>query len=234
METTRNIVIEFKLTRERAMLFLTLLFLTWHPGFLGSETLTLTTYYPAPYGGYVTMLTTSNTYLARDTNNSGVSIGANTTDPTNTKLNVRGGVQWGINRGMLKEDPNGGGVIELGGTGTPYIDFSQTAVEDYSARLILTQAGRIRVDGVSPSGGGDIEVTGTMRNICTRTAFVVNSVHYCGGSSAASKFYTIVGYADNSDNDYGLNLVAFGGWFWNGVTISAPTSGHMMCCRFES
>lgn len=41
---------------------------------LGSETLTLVTYYPAPYGGYASILTTGRTLLARDGNN--VVIGA--------------------------------------------------------------------------------------------------------------------------------------------------------------
>lgn len=49
-----------------AMLSLTALFLLWCPGMLGSETITLTTYYPAPYGGYVNVLATQNATLARD------------------------------------------------------------------------------------------------------------------------------------------------------------------------
>lgn len=54
---------------------------------LGSESVTLTTYYPAPSGVYTQMITTSNTYLARDTG--GVSIG--TTNAGSAKLAVMGG-----------------------------------------------------------------------------------------------------------------------------------------------
>ena len=41
-----------------------LVFLAWHPSMLQSESMTLTTYYPAPYAGYASLLTTGNTYLA--------------------------------------------------------------------------------------------------------------------------------------------------------------------------
>ena len=43
----------------------------------GSETLTMTTYYPAPYGGYASLLTTGQTLLARD----GGSVGIGTPTP---------------------------------------------------------------------------------------------------------------------------------------------------------
>jgi hypothetical protein len=71
METNE---ISFKISFDRRQLtvFLAFLLLAWHPGFLGSETLTLTTYYPAPYGGYVSLLTTNQTLLARDGGNVGI------------------------------------------------------------------------------------------------------------------------------------------------------------------
>ncbi|MDO8804443.1 MAG: hypothetical protein Q7R35_08425 [Elusimicrobiota bacterium] len=66
METTREIVIRFNFSRRQALYALAVFFIAWHPGFIGSETLTLTTYYPAPYGGYVNLLTTGQTLLARN------------------------------------------------------------------------------------------------------------------------------------------------------------------------
>jgi hypothetical protein len=39
---------------------------------VNSENLNVTTYYPAPYGGYVSILTTNSTWLARDTGNVGI------------------------------------------------------------------------------------------------------------------------------------------------------------------
>ena len=76
MENTKTIVIQFKMTRHRMLGLLTMFFLAWHPAFIESETLTLTTYYPAPYGGYASILTTGQTLLARDGGNVGVGTGA--------------------------------------------------------------------------------------------------------------------------------------------------------------
>ena len=68
-----------KLTKKHRFLALALAFLCLHPRSLGSETLTLTTYYPAPYGGYVALMTTGgsvaapvNTLLARDAGKVGI------------------------------------------------------------------------------------------------------------------------------------------------------------------
>lgn len=52
---------------------------------LESESVTLSTYYPAPSGVYTQMITTGNTYLARDTGN----VGIGTAAPT-FKLDVSG------------------------------------------------------------------------------------------------------------------------------------------------
>ena len=52
---------------------------------LDSESVTLSTYYPAPSGVYTNMITTSDTYLARD----GGNVGIFTTTP-GAKLDVNG------------------------------------------------------------------------------------------------------------------------------------------------
>ena len=58
---------------RNALFILAGLFLCWPP-FLAAETLTLTTYYPAPYGAYASILTTDKTLLARDKGNVGIGI----------------------------------------------------------------------------------------------------------------------------------------------------------------
>lgn len=50
-------------------------------GDLASENVTLTTYYPAPSGVYAQMITTGNTYLARDTALNGQKVGVGTSAP---------------------------------------------------------------------------------------------------------------------------------------------------------
>jgi hypothetical protein len=50
-------------------------------GELASENMTLTTYYPAPSGVYAQLITTGNTYLARDTAANSQKVGIGTTAP---------------------------------------------------------------------------------------------------------------------------------------------------------
>jgi len=52
---------------------------------LMAEDITLTTYYPAPYGAYEELTTTGNTYLATDSGSVGI---GTTTPPPSTKLDV--------------------------------------------------------------------------------------------------------------------------------------------------
>ncbi len=63
--------------------------LTGISGDLASENVSLTTYYPAPSGVYTQMITTQNTFLARD--GGGVMIGSSAL-PT-AKLEVRGQIK---------------------------------------------------------------------------------------------------------------------------------------------
>jgi hypothetical protein len=55
---------------------------------LMAEDITLTTYYPAPYGAYDELTTTGNTYLATTSGN----VGIGTTDPGTYRLKVTGTV----------------------------------------------------------------------------------------------------------------------------------------------
>jgi hypothetical protein len=65
-------------------LALSLIILFAGVGYLGSETVSLTTYYPAPSGVYTRIITTADTYLARD----GGMVGVGTTAPQ-VALHVR-------------------------------------------------------------------------------------------------------------------------------------------------
>jgi hypothetical protein len=225
METVHKITIEFSLTRRKVLVLLAVFFLCWRPGSLGSETLTMTTYYPAPYGGYARLLTTDQALLARDTGN--VGIGMNT--PT-SKLHVNGEirtnsqVRWGGSRGTLVGDQ--GGSIELGGLGTPYIDFSQNTWQDFSARLWLPMAGRLEVDG-------DFSVTGRLRNICVTqpTAPVPpiswRAVAYYPNPPTTANGGIVIRYAlRNSGSDLHISSN------WVGFNAAGPTGGTVLWCKF--
>jgi len=98
MEHEKIITFHLRLTRKTAFLSLVAFFLCFHPRFLGSETMTMTTYYPAPFGAYAGLLTTGgasggpvvHTVLVRDQGN----VGIGTATPA-SKLSVAGGVQIG-------------------------------------------------------------------------------------------------------------------------------------------
>lgn len=85
-----------KINRTRAVVMLSLAAIGFLVVSLGSETLTLTTYYPAPYGAYAAMLTTQQTLLARD----GGSVGIGVRRPQ-AKLDVAAGDPPKPNDGFL-------------------------------------------------------------------------------------------------------------------------------------
>ena len=68
-------------------------------------------------------------------------------DTTTPLAETASGIQWGGNRGLLRTDQ--GASIELGGTGTPYIDFSNDGAADYDARVVLTGNDSVELRGAS-------------------------------------------------------------------------------------
>lgn len=89
-EMTVNLTLRF--THRTIRWALTCLFMTGLAGNLSSESVTMTTYYPAPSGVYTNMITTNNTYLARDAGT--VVIRTSTVDPAYA-LDVNGALRSG-------------------------------------------------------------------------------------------------------------------------------------------
>ncbi len=71
-------------------------------------------------------------------------VGIGTKTPT-AKLDVNGTIAWGSAGASLTA--NQGAAIELRGTGTPFVDFSNDASIDYDARIILLGDDRLTVQG---------------------------------------------------------------------------------------
>ena len=80
-----NLNLNFRFTRRQLRNGLALLLMLGVCNELSSESVTLTTYYPAPSGVYTQMITTTNTYLARDSGK----VGIGTTSP-GANLDVQG------------------------------------------------------------------------------------------------------------------------------------------------
>lgn len=51
--------------KTHVLFLLVMLFITWRPCFLESEVIKMTSYYPAPYGGYEKLFAIGNTYLKK-------------------------------------------------------------------------------------------------------------------------------------------------------------------------
>jgi len=81
-------------------------------------------------------------YMYDDVSVSG-NLGVGTTP--SYKLDVNGNIKWGTKRGILSVDQ--GASIELGGTGKPYVDFSNDATTDYDMRIQLTGNNELSIKG---------------------------------------------------------------------------------------
>jgi hypothetical protein len=241
MENENIVTLQFKLTRDKALLLLALFFLCWHPRPLGSETLTLTTYYPAPYGGYVSLLTTSDTVLSRDAGYVRVGAGYSALlgrRNANVKLEVGSGnistpnmVNWGTARGTLSSDQ--GSSIELGGVGSPYIDFSQNMAQDFSARIMLASAGTLRVSGnLSLTASPALVNSGSITGVCRTVAYFYGGVTSCGPNERVMTWYANPAFASQQCGMLfkGGRLEVAANWTPQ-VCIGADRSGRMLCCR---
>lgn len=160
----------FKIRKDIFLIAAALLFLSWRPSILSSAALHITSYYPAPYGGYDRLFTTGETYLAKD----------------------GGSVYWGPSNSRLQTDQ--GGSIVLSGTSLysmPSISFHitrQSADSVPDAKLSLKYLSRNPV----LVSEGDFYVKG-LRRACTVLPYKNSrSSTYCGGSRAASTKYIVI------------------------------------------
>ncbi len=186
-----------------------------------SENLTITTYYPAPYGGYVSILTTGGTILARDSGN----------------------VTW-ANVNQLQRDQ--GGSIELGGTnatanpirnGIPYIDFHYGVgfAQDFNVRIINDGNRRLNIQAdtlvFSPATSPTNNIPSidfTNGNICYRQRYGDATGRMCSQGGVPVAFIPT-----QTSN---LNIFAqryTGVWPYPWVVFS-PESwrvGWILCCK---
>lgn len=210
------------------------LLISWRPAFLQSETLSLTTYYPAPYGGYDKLLVSGNAYLAKSNGSF---------------------VQWGTAGSRLTGDE--GGSIEFYGaseTSMPGIRF-KTSVggSNYDAALVAKKVNDdegvwIVIDGdfmIGTTIGLDSNGRGALRNFCIKQAYTYDgTVHsgsgagtthhrtFCGNNSSLSWKYTIVGMPEVKTIDH--ELLGGAATSVQGGYVYIPRAGEMLCCKMET
>lgn len=129
--------------------------------YCADETITITTYYPAPSGSYNELRASKMTVSS-----------------TRAMPTADGELYWGNSMAILTSDQ--GGAIELGGLnggnpGTPFIDFHRDNTPfpagDYSARIWLPSAGQLQVVG-------NLAVTGRL-NASSCKDYTYPAVTYC-------------------------------------------------------
>ncbi len=231
MENENIITVQLQLTRRKALFLLSFFFLCWHPGFLGSENLTLTTYYPAPYGGYASLLTTGQTLLARD----GGNVGLGTAAPTQ-KLDVQGG---NINTGGYITAT--GNITANNGSGTLYNQSGQGEVLRLNGSNGLNVHlqnlnGAFRLvnspwtfDIFNVNQAGDVRVQGMITNLCTTVSYAAGWTPCPSGTRVVSY------YGDGVIRVSGIlssNFVGLGG---SGTTVGLGQdwNGTMLCCKIQ-
>ncbi len=203
------------------------LLLSVFAGDLGSESVTLTTYYPAPSGVYTQMITTGNTYLARD----GASkVGVGTTNPA-TALSVVGDMTsqpvsggWG-NRIMSRFHANDDqysatlawGSLQLGAPGPNYIIAGKTGAG--GSLTFLTNS-----TNDYKWGPGGTPMNGTQAMTLTQNG-AIEAYQSCNQVD-----FNAVGFTPCPSGQY----ATYSEGFWARNTIfSGPgaLSGSMYCCQ---
>ena len=199
-------MIKFKVKFSFLFVLVVICFLVWRPMIIQSETLTLSTYYPAPYAGYDKLLTSGNTYLAR-----------------NSSAEVR----WGSEGSKLSSSNGGYIYIKGSGSNKPYVSFANS--NGTTIKLGMEYV-------ATPWNGGsnsavlainsDLYVSGSLRNMCSRYSYSMkdgNSANktYCGGNNdpKISKKYVIIGLEKFETDSSGI--------------AALPRDGNIICCKLS-
>lgn len=261
METTEELNIRVSFNRKNVLFLLVLFFLCWHPGFIGSESLTLTTYYPAPYGGYVRILTTNQTLLARDGGNVGVRTGAVT---PRTPLDVNGEIATASRMTLAQNMASNSLTWHLDNAGGRFRVFQQPNITTAGTErmTILSGNGFVGINTTNPQQrlhvlNGNIQVengnlnimnghlsfsagngttSGLITGLCSSLAFSPASGSSCVASFGAGyRVMAIYGDASSTCNSGGS--VFLGGDLQNPARWRAETipncRGTMLCCRIR-
>ncbi|HAT71342.1 MAG TPA: hypothetical protein DCS63_00820 [Elusimicrobia bacterium] len=236
---TKEITLRLQFDRRQVKALLIVVFLAWHPAFLGSETLTLTTYYPAPYGGYVNLLTTGQTLLARDGGRVGINTG--TAIAPRAPLDVRGEVV-AMSRFTMTRDASSTSL-------TWHID------NDNSGRFRIFQQPNINTAGIERvtirSDNGEVSLMNNLRMAASGASITGTNMSISGlciWRNMIGTGWSNCAAGENLVNTNYSNWVAE--WACIGRAVASATSnapanaciagtkvtgisGSMLCCRIQ-
>ncbi|MCX5785583.1 MAG: hypothetical protein NTX59_07830 [Elusimicrobia bacterium] len=257
MENEKVVVLQLKLTQKRCLFVLTLAFLCFHPRSLGSETLTLTTYYPAPYGGYVGLLTTNQTLLARDAGSVGIGLGSGGVPVQKFQVNSSGVNSFVVTAGGSVGVGTAGPAYKLtvtnGGIGgtyalTPnYMSWAAYGTGDGGAAIYNDASGfrKLMIVGNNSAGGNrevgiwdnltvsnNLAIGGIITGVCQQVGYGVGGTTWCpNGNQRVFGWYA--GGVGVCGMLFTGGVLQDPGRWTQGVCVTGDRTGTMNCCRIQ-
>ncbi len=133
---------------------------------LASESITLTTYYPAPSGIYAQMITTGDTRLARD----GGQVDIGTTLKVNGNIGTNGllpgsGLPGGWGGGVHTWDVYAEGTVGVGSGGNVQASMDRNGNGNFNGRVIVSGGVKVGQSDCTP-GGGTLKWSGGNLWVC--------------------------------------------------------------------
>ncbi|HAM36518.1 MAG TPA: hypothetical protein DEB40_14515 [Elusimicrobia bacterium] len=226
-----HIHLDLRLTTRTLIGVMTVMLLFGVVDELGSESLSLSTYYPAPSGVYTQMITTNNAFLARNGGNvlvgtsvlpGGLSATGNVVVNGGVVVNQMGTTWGGWNEAVRLSNgansaityPSGGMFFGMHANRNFY--WANTSAGTYPMILSAT---------------GDLTISGVLHAGCHSVAFGNTGTTSCGANEAAiavnytSNFLSMAGMEAASGS---MNLP-----YTQINYINFPTGGSMLCCKIQ-
>lgn len=216
----KKLSLTIKLGRRELVALAALALVAFYPGALSTEQITMTTYYPSPYGVYDQMRSQNNTFLSYASG----AVGIGTTSPApNTKLHVAGNGnrtqidgQLGVggaytdvygtgisvaNRNVHVQGNENGGWLRVGDA------WGLTGIYSESGDLVMgSGTGRVRI------GPDDSQY---LANSCRFVAYAFGNTQYCPNGGQG---WSAIGYSSVSGQITGGAI---------------PVTGFMYCCKMQ-
>ena len=261
MERSIDVHLHLRYDRKSLRPWLAAAFLLLTAGDLASESVSLSTYYPAPSGVYTQLIATSVSYLARDAGYvdvgttaalpagtkmsvMGGSVGIGTTSPGNALQIVGGGnsnVDLAVNGRIQTGDGGSSGGVWLSNAGNMFVGQDGTNLGLYTAGagwgMVMTQGGFVGIGNNSPSYPLDVGTVAGNPEMRVGGIAGVGCYWIAFGNSGATSCWNPAVENVLSVN-YNGGPLYIGGYspgvsYTVGNSMTIYTTGTMLCCRIH-